>query len=370
MTGFVPRRHRSRLLASTAIGLVVLIGATPAGYANPTGGTVAAGSASIASAPGTVTVEQSSQRAVIDWQDFSIGGGETTRFIQPGPDSVTLNRVTGSNASVIQGTLTANGNVFLVNPNGVLVGAGARIDVGGLVATTSDIADNAFMAGSGLFDMPTSNGAASVVNDGTITVADHGLAALVAPTVANNGTIAARLGTVALGSAETFTVDLAGDGLISFDTGQPVARAAGGTQVSNAGTIDAAGGTVILTAGQASAVVDRAIDMTGVVSAAGVATDGGTIVLTGGDGETAVSGTLDVSSATGRGGTIEVTGGDVGVIGTARLDATGANGGGTIRVGGGKQGSGPTPHAKTTTVAAGATLDASALTQGDGGTVI
>lgn len=364
---FFPPARRTALLASTAIGIIIAGAPLTPSRANPTGGTVVRGEATVSTAPGSVTVHQTTDRAVIDWQDFSVGSGESTTFVQPGRGSVTLNRVTGDDASVIDGKLTANGNVFLVNRNGVLVGAGAQVDVGGLVATTSDIADDAFMAGSNRFDRPTDNPNARIVNEGRITVADQGIAALVGPTVANNGVIAARLGTVALGSAETFTVDLAGDGLISFDTGQTVDRATGSPQVANGGTISAAGGTIVLDARQASSVVDRAIDMTGVIEAGGISTEGGTVVLSGGAGTTAVSGTIDVSGTTG--GTIEVTGRQVAVAGSATLDASGANGGGTVRLGGGPRGTGSTPRAETTTVAAGARIDVSATGRGDGGTI-
>lgn len=360
-------RHGLRL-ATSALALLAAQGLWNVALANPTGGTVTGGSATIATKPGTVTVRQSSDRAVIEWQDFSVDAGETTRFVQPGASSVTLNRVTGDNASVINGRVTANGNVFLVNRNGVLVGADAVVDVGGLVATTTDIGDGAFLRGGQHFNQPTDNPAAVVANEGTITVADKGIAALVGPTVRNDGVIAARLGTVALGSAETFTVDLAGDGLIRFDTGQPVKRDEGTTQVTNAGTIAAEGGTVVLSAGQAAAVVDKAIDMTGVVTAASVSSEGGVIVLSGGAGEASVSGTLDVSGT--RGGAIAVTGTTVSVETGAKLDASGKTGGGSIKLGGDLKGGGTLQRAKKTVVAEGARLDASATETGDGGLIV
>lgn len=362
----LPTTRRAALFATTALGLIAATGSIA--LANPTGGQVTSGSATITTSPDTVTVQQGTDRAVIDWQDFSIAEGETTRFVQPGTSSVTLNRVTGDNPSTILGTLTANGNVFLINRSGILVGAGATVDVGGLVATTSDIDDTAFMAGGGHFDRPTDVAGASVINNGTITIADHGLAALVGPTVANNGAIAARLGTVALGSRETFTVDLAGDGLIAFDTGQPVGRNGDGPEVSNSGTIRADGGTVVLTAGQAAAVVDKAIDMSGVISAQSVGIENGTIVLSGGEGTTSVSGLIDASGS--QGGTVTVTGGAVRLEAGATIDASGSQGGGTVRLGGDLKGQGSTPRARTTNVAAGSTIDVSARDQGNGGLLV
>lgn len=363
---------RTRLLATTALGLVVTLAIPSAVRANPTGGTVVGGSATITQTPGTTTVQQNSSRTVIEWEGFSIDRGETTTFVQPGADAVALNRVTGSEASMLNGTLNANGTVILVNRNGVVVGKDGAVNTRNLVLSTSDIGTDKFMAGSNHFDRPTDNPSAAVVNQGTVTLADRGIAALVGPTVANEGVIAARLGTVALGSAETFTIDLAGDGLIAFDTGTPVNRTGGSPQVSNSGTIDAAGGTVILSAGQAATVVDRAIDMTGIVTARSIGTEGGTIVLSGGEGATVVSGTLDASGATPgtKGGTVEITGGTVALTATAKVDASGSAGGGAVKVGGDRKGTGTTPRAQVTTVARGATIDASARDQGDGGTII
>ncbi|RJF88325.1 filamentous hemagglutinin N-terminal domain-containing protein [Oleomonas cavernae] len=361
-----------RLLATTALGLVVTLAAPPTARANPTGGTVVGGSATITAAPGTTTINQTSNRAVINWEGFSIDSGETTTFVQPNANAVALNRVTGSEASMINGTLTANGNVFLINQNGVMIGAGAKVNVGGLVATTTDIDDKKFLDGIYHFDRPTGNPDAKVINNGLITAADQGLAVLVGPTVENNHVINAKLGTVALGSAETFTVDLAGDGLISFDTGQPVNRTPGNPQVSNSGTIDAAGGTVILSAGQAASVVDKAIDMSGVITAQSVGLEGGTIVLSGGEGTTVVSGTLDASGAAAgtKGGTIEVTGATVALTSSAKVDASGSAGGGKVRIGGDKKGGGTTPHAQVASVAQGATINVSARDKGDGGSII
>jgi filamentous hemagglutinin family protein len=162
-------------------------------------------------APGRLDVTQTTQKAVVNWDSFSVGSGAQVNFAQPGSGSVTLNRVTTPNLpSEILGRITANGQVWLVNPAGVFIGAGARIDVAGFLATTHDIADADFMAGNYRF-RATDAAPASVENEGTITVAAAGLAALVAPHVANRGVIAARLGTAVLGAGEAFTVDLAGE---------------------------------------------------------------------------------------------------------------------------------------------------------------
>ena len=187
------------------------------------------GSATIAGqGSADVTIDQATDRAILHWDDFSIDVGETTQFNQPGAGSIALNRVTGSAQSMLLGTLRANGNVWLVNPNGVFAGSGAVIDVNGFLGTTADILDSDFLDGDNVFrfDLPSANLDATVVNHGDITVGAHGLAALVAPGVENDGVIVGRMAQVVLGGTPTFTLDFAGDGLITFEVGSQVAQAA------------------------------------------------------------------------------------------------------------------------------------------------
>ena len=386
-----PRRttapdRRSRLLAGTALAgvarglalaaLLALAGAPPA-LANPTGGKVVGGRASIsAPAAGTLQIDQSSHSAIINWQGFSIAPGESTVFQQPSRRSVTLNRVVGDDLSNIEGSLRANGNLFLVNPNGVVFGAGARVDVGGLVATTAGISDQDFLAGLYNFASPSDNPDAMVVNHGSITLADQGLAALVAPGVENSGIIAASLGSVTLAGAETFSLDMTGDGLLAFGVAGSVSQAPAGADalVSNSGSIAAPGGQVLLTAAAASAVIDNVINMSGTVEARSASVDeAGRIVLGGGDsGLVEVSGVLDASGveAGQSGGRIEVLGDLVALRDGAALDVSGAAGGGTALVGGAFQGGGPQPNTRRTLVEQGAGIEASATEAGKGGTVV
>jgi len=351
-----------------------------AALANPQGGRVATGSAAIASTPGRVDVNQSSNRVIINWQGFSIGPGEITRFNQPSAAAVALNRVTGGDPSTILGELSANGRVLLINPNGVLFGGGSRVDVAGLIATTANLSDDDFMAGRLNFALPSSAPTASVVNRGTITVADGGLVALVAPGVSNEGVIQARLGRVSLVSADRFTVDFHGDQLIQFALDDTVTHAVSAPDgvplaaaVTNAGRIVANGGTVQMSANVASGVLDRVIDMSGVVEARTAREVDGAIVLDGGaNGTVAVSGRLD---ATGRrsgqtGGTVTITGQHVGLFGGADVDASGAAGGGTVLVGGDQHGEGPLANAQATYVDPKAAIHADALQNGNGGTVV
>ena len=149
-------------------------------WALPTGGAVSAGAASITGGPGTTTIGQATQNVAINWQGFSIGQGEAVRFVQPNSSAVALNRVVGSDPSSILGSLSANGKVFLVNPNGILFGIGAQVNVGGLVASTLNISDADFMAGRHKF---AGAGNGTVVNQGSITAADGGYVALLGASV-------------------------------------------------------------------------------------------------------------------------------------------------------------------------------------------
>src|SRR6478736_7346569 len=198
---------------SLILGTLLLCSTSPLAFANPLDGNVVAGGANISSTGKTLTVDQTTNRTVIDWRKFDIEADETTRFNQPNSSSVALNRVRNStDASQIQGTLSANGNVIIVNPNGVIFGPTSRVDVNGLVATTADTDNTRFMNGEMVFDKP-GNPNATIRNDGQITAKEAGLVGLVAPNVINNGVITAKLGRVHLASGDTATIDLYGDGL-------------------------------------------------------------------------------------------------------------------------------------------------------------
>jgi filamentous hemagglutinin family protein len=362
--------HGVALSALAAVAGALL--APAAALANPSGAQVVAGQVQIhGSVPATLDIHQGSQRAIINWQSFSIGAGETVNFVQPSLNSVALNRVLGKDPSAIFGRLNATGTVMLVNPNGVVFGAGSRVDVGGLVATTSNIDDRDFMAGRFNFGQPSPLAHAGIVNAGHISIKETGLAALVAPSVQNSGVIEARLGRIALAGAERFTLDFQGDGLLSFNAGSAVS-AAQAASVGNTGTLRADGGTVLLTAGAVQGVIDNVINTSGVIAATSVGSHGGRIVLAGGsEGSVAVSGSLDASGtqAGQHGGSVTVTGAAVSVAAGANIDVSGPAGGGEIALGSQGRASGFAGKSHRTTVAAGASLRADALLQGDGGSI-
>ncbi|MES2218586.1 MAG: hypothetical protein V4501_09265, partial [Pseudomonadota bacterium] len=360
--------------------LVLFIAAFGAGVAmgNPTGGQVANGNANISQSGNTTTVQQSSQRAIINWQSFNIAAGEKTQFQQP-KGGIALNRINPMNgASQIYGALNATGTIILVNGAGIHFGPGSMVNVGGLIASTGDISDRNFLHNKFVFDH-ASKYSGSIVNEGTIKTADYGLVALLGTGVVNNGYIQAEMGSIALGSGDKFTLDFNGDQLINFTVNEETKKAGKDqngntltTGVLNNGKMLADGGKILVTARAAAGVLDNAIDMRGVAQAHSVRRSGGVIILSAGSGNVRVSGRLSTSGRRHRakGGTIEVLGQNIYLASTANLDASGYGGGGNIYIGGNEHGKGPLPNALTTTVDSGAVLNASAIHSGNGGNVI
>jgi filamentous hemagglutinin family protein len=346
-------------------------------YALPTDPTVQAGDVTIdASVPDALTILQSTDKAIIDWQGFSIDANERVDFKLPSANGVTLNRVTGNDPSAIFGKLTSNGNLFLINPNGILFGAGSQVDVHGLLATTSDIRNEDFMSGNYNFNIPSTRGG-TIVNRGTITAREGGFVHLVAPGVVNDGVINARLGQVTLASGNTFTLDLYGDQMINFGLGSQIVEEVIGLDgkalkslVSNKGKIFADGGRVLLGVNAAQGVVDQVINMAGIIQAQTAENINGTIVLSGGDsGQVEVTGTLDASGyGTGEtGGTIHVFGDDIALKDFAILNASGDAGGGEILVGGDYQGLGSYQTASRVYVGRDVSIFNDAIVTGHGG---
>jgi filamentous hemagglutinin family protein len=354
-------------------------------YANPQDGVVSGGSATITSSGTQLSVHQNSNRAVIDWRSFDIAPNETTTFYQPSHSSVVLNRVNSADPSQILGNLNANGHVVIVNPNGVFFGAGSHVDVGSLTATSANISNQDFMAGRMNFTQPGSP-TAKIINNGAITAADEGLVNLVAPGVENNGVITATLGKVNLASGDSFTLDLANDGLLQVAVADDSLTE---QIVSNAGTIAANGGTVQLTAAAARGAIDSLVTNTGVIEAKSLGAHKGSVTLYA-EGSHAVAGNVaadkDVKqggSAAVNSGTIDVSGKGAGESGGtayiladqawleegSAIDASGALGGGVVKVGGDYHGEGAIPTAFLTYVAENTVIKADALESGNGGNV-
>jgi filamentous hemagglutinin family protein len=358
------------------------------------GGSVAVGSgpgnlpitaAGLPSTAGTILpITQATPRAIIDWQGFSIGLGNAVNITQQaGPRSVLLNRVTGNELSTIAGSMTANGRVFLVNPNGVLFANGATVNVGGMVASTLALgtSDADFMAGServvfqqvgGTFD--------TVENRGNITATGGGTVALIGANTVNSGNMVAQGGTAALVSANTVTVDFAGDGLTTFK----VTPGLYGNAI-NSGLVQADGGRVVMMVTGGSEVGNGVVNTRGVLRADTLASRNGEIVLDSGSSAAGVTLNGGLLSAAGNepglhGGKIDVTGRTVllqpfvalpsGIPGpndSGIIDASGAAGGGRIQLH--ATAVGGIPQTGAIAVAAGTRIGADASAAGNGGEV-
>lgn len=262
--------------------------------AMPEGGVIRSGEGAVSQNGREMTIRQDSGRLAMDWTNFNVGKDETVRFQQPGKDALALNRVTGNQQSVIDGSLLSNGHVLLVNPNGVVIGKNASINVGGLVASTAHVKDNfmkEFGNSTGAFTLGgVSDG--KIINEGTIN-AEGGLVALHAAKVENSGIIKSNGGSVLMAAADTLTLTPDTDGKLNFTVDGKVAEAS----ALNKGVITADGGTIVMTADSASDVMSTVVNNEGTLQARTLRkNEKGQILLEGNDkGQVEVSGTLDAS---------------------------------------------------------------------------
>ena len=304
------KRARAQVLLA-----VLLAGASGHALALPTDGQVSLGQGSIASAEGSMTVTQSSQNLAINWNSFNIAQGEKVSFVQPNSSAIALNRVVGSDPSSLYGTLQANGQVFLINPNGILFAPGAQVNVGGLVASTLDLSDQNLAAGNFAFE----GKGGRVTNQGSLT-ANGGYVALLGAQVSNEGTVQARLGSVALAAGDKVTLDFAGDQLVSLEVDKGTLQAL----AQNKQLIQADGGQVILTAKATEGLLNAVVNNEGIVEAGSVSQHDGVIRL---EGDRLVNtGTLDASGA--NGGRISLAG--QGIIQAGAIHADGNGGAVTV----------------------------------------
>ncbi|HEX9583715.1 MAG TPA: filamentous hemagglutinin N-terminal domain-containing protein, partial [Gammaproteobacteria bacterium] len=397
--------------------------------AGPQGGNVVGGQGAIKKPDSATTlIQQQSHSLAIDWQTFNVAQHELVQFNQPTSSAAVLNRVLNQSPSQIFGQINANGNVFISNGAGVFFSETARVNVGGLFATSLNIKNEDFMAGRYNF-FADSNSPGGIVNKGLITAATGGFVILAGGSVANDGVIMANLGHVELAAGKTATLDFDGDGLIRFQVDGDILENAENVedQVANTGTIEADGGTVKLTAQAAKDVFTRAVNNEGIIKAGRVERKGGKVMLAGLGAPVRNSGTVDVSaetpgedggeisitsdsvieqygtltadaangdggtvtlesndttiaagdsvtsarSASGQGGTVKLLGERVGLADNAAVDVSGETGGGTALVGGDFQGKNPEiRNASATYISPDAVVAANAGDSGDGGRVI
>lgn len=262
------RRFVAGVMMSVAAGVAT---------AAPSGATVVSGSATVTLGPDTV-VDQTSMRTDINWPDFDTSSSESVTFNQPAADAVAINRISGARTQ-FDGTLNANGRIFLINQNGITVGSTGQINTGSILMTTSDTGlppevENAqAQAGIEQYEFNGNGEYSSIINNGTITVSNGGFAVLAAPYVENNGFIRADLGQVLLASTQSYRlrVDFRGDGLMFFQTSPEMldgeGSAAGPIGVTNTGTLQSRSGNVYLSANMAGGIVESAVNLDGVVDA-------------------------------------------------------------------------------------------------------
>jgi filamentous hemagglutinin family protein len=377
------KKSRVRLGQLTIIAASIqLIFADAPALANPTGPQVISGTASIQRPDARTLSVTNSPGTIINWQGFSIGAGELTRFIQQSSSSAVLNRVVGADISQIYGQLLSNGRVFLINPSGIVIGPGAMIDTAGFVASTLNMLDGDFLAGKLKFQGDASSG--SIINQGWIRTGYGGQVILVAPQIENSGLIHTPGGEILLAAGKSLTVtslDLEG---VQFEVQAPT------DSVLNVGKLLADGGAVGVFAGslrhsgeiRANALVydeagrivlkaqnDIQLTAGSITSADGKI--GGDITLHSSGGLTRVAGTVSAQGSAGHGGDLKALGDRVAVVENAVLNASGSAGGGQILVGGDFQGTNASIQNSTNTiVGAGATLRADATRSGDGGRII
>jgi filamentous hemagglutinin family protein len=279
-------------------------------FALPQGEQVVSGNASFSQNGNTLNINQTSDKLIADYNSFSISANEAVHFIQPSAASQALNRVTGANPSNIFGQLTATGQIFLINPNGILFGPASHVDTAGLVASTLNITNDDFLNGHLNF----SNASGDILNEGHLN-SPGGYIALLGNHVGNNGSIDAQLGNVVLASGNAITLNLDSQGVMSVALSEGLNNG----EVNNLGLISADGGHVALSARTLDGVLKNAVNNSGIISATHLTEQNGEIILSAeGSGASLVnSGTLnggDVTIEAGRDITHE-TGGDVSTSG-------------------------------------------------------
>ncbi|WP_430390102.1 YDG domain-containing protein [Dyella sp. 20L07] len=316
---------RGTLMLTLLSASLAMTGMAWAGSA-PSGGQIVAGSGQIQQSGNVTTIQQNSKTLSLNWQSFDIGADQTVNFLQPGASSIAVNRILGNTATEIYGHLNANGQVWLINHNGVLFGNGAQVNVGGIVASTLDLDDSTLGTDSVRF---AGNGRGKVINQGSITAAQGGYVALLGNQVSNQGVISAQLGTVALGGGTAVTLTFNDSHLMHLVVEESAVR----SLVENRQLIVTDGGNVLMTAGARASLIDSVVNNTGTLRARSVDEHNGTITLLGGmeAGTVQVGGTLDASAPNGgNGGLIETSAAHFELAANANITAAAASGkGGT-----------------------------------------
>ncbi|KKD60995.1 hypothetical protein RN22_08095 [Grimontia sp. AD028] len=331
----------------------------------PEGGVIIAGDGSFEINGKTLNIHQMTPKMITEWMAFNIGENSSVNFIQPDKNAISLNRVISENPSKILGNLSANGQVFLVNSNGVLFGGNSSVDAGGLLVSTLDIENEKFLQEN--YEFKNGEGSGSIVNFGDLT-ANHGsYIALISPNISNNGEIQAHQGNIALISGDKVDIDFGRDGLITYEVDSGLIN----SLVENKGTILSRGGTVIMSAKARDKLTDAIVNNRGVIKAKGFSSHNGRVYLHSEGGTTINSGNIDVSSEYGIGGSIRHTGKSVISESGSIYDASGDLGGGEIEIGGSWQNTDfNVIQSDYTTIESGTVVKANSIKSGNGGRIV
>ena len=368
----------ARLSGITLLCISVNVHAVPAVDALPSGGNISAGSGSISSQGNQMLINQASDKLAINWSSYNIGANASVTYQQPSRQSVALNRVFSADPSQLYGRLNANGSVILINPNGIVVGPGANINVGAMILSTLNLSDSDFLSNNYHFTTPSADSLSTltpkILTQGNINTSAGGYVHLIGHNIRNQGTISAPGGTVGLLAGDTVTLNLSSNsGLIPASLS---AAANADAVINNSGTISADQGSIQLKAVNAGVSGNDintnplantvVIDQSGSLNSAG-----GTILIDGGTtGIVQHSGTLSTVNANGLGGNISVLGDEVGLLANSQIDASGGQGGGTVLIGGNWQGQGPEHNASAVYMDPLARIRTDATNNGNGGQVV
>lgn len=305
----------SKIKYYTAVILVFLFNIPV--YSAPNGANVVHGDVNISQNGSNTIINQNTNKAIINWASFDVNKGERVLFNQNSSSSIILNRVTNGLPTNIFGSISANGNVFILNQAGVLVGNGASINTNSFLAGAANINDNDFIAGK--YDFYGAKG--NVINNGSIKVQNGGYAVLMGKKVANNGLISAKLGKIYLSSGEAFRMDMSGNDLIGVEVKKGITE----SYISNTGHIQAEGGTIVMTARNASDVIRQAVNNTGIIDASSISYESGRVILGAENAHVINDGEINVSSKSDDGGSIEIKAEHI--INNGLIYANGLNGG-------------------------------------------
>lgn len=316
----------------------------------------------------TLTVIQQSDKLAINWDSFDIAQGNSVIYNQPGQQSIALNRVLGRDTSQIYGNLKANGQIFLLNPNGILFGKGAQVNVGGLIASTKSMSNHDFTRGNYTLTSQIQEG--KLVNQANLRTTAGGYIALIGQQVDNqpSGIINAPQGKAALASGSRVILNLDRGNLLGVQVqGEQV-----NTLLQNGGLIRADGGVIQLTAQGKDMLMNTVIDNTGILQARGLSEKNGVIYLDGGnEGVVSQQGMINANSQQGRGGNVILVGENIHLAAASKIDASGDESGGKVLVGGSWQGKNKLiKNARSVVMDKGADIDVSSTNQGTGGTAV